>query len=90
MLGPEQVTTRLEQAGVEYCVVGGLASIAYGRPRLTLDADVVAAINPENISDLIEAFQPADFYLPPAFALGNRRGLVRATRVGNPSQTCFL
>jgi len=36
MQGPEEITNRLEGAGITYCVVGGLASIAYGRPRLTL------------------------------------------------------
>lgn len=40
MPGPEEITRRLEKAGIDYCIVGGLASIAYGRPRLTLDADL--------------------------------------------------
>ena len=35
--GPEEITSRLERAGIDYCIVGGLASIAYGRPRLTLE-----------------------------------------------------
>jgi len=47
MLGPEEITRRLEKTGIDYCIVGGLASIAYGRPRLTLDADLVLAIHPE-------------------------------------------
>ncbi|MEX1113869.1 MAG: hypothetical protein WEB53_01375 [Akkermansiaceae bacterium] len=66
MPGPEEITGRLEQAGITYCIVGGLASIAYGRPRLTLDADLVVAINPSQVASLIEAFPAADFYLPPA------------------------
>jgi len=66
MPGPEEITRRLEQAGITYCIVGGLASIAYGRPRLTLDADLVVAINPGEVANLMEAFPPADFYLPPA------------------------
>jgi len=33
------ITNRLESARIPYCIVGGLAAIAYGRPRLTLDAD---------------------------------------------------
>ncbi len=56
MPGPEEITGRLEQAGITYCIVGGLASIAYGRPRLPLDADLVVAINPSQIASLIEAF----------------------------------
>ena len=35
------ITNRLESARISYCIVGGLAAIAYGRPRLTLDADLV-------------------------------------------------
>ncbi|MFZ4775469.1 MAG: hypothetical protein ACOYM3_08915 [Terrimicrobiaceae bacterium] len=35
------ITERLESARIPYCIVGGLAAIAYGRPRLTLDADLV-------------------------------------------------
>jgi hypothetical protein len=66
MPGPEEITSRLEQAGIDYCIVSGLASIAYGRPRLTLDADLVVAMNPRQIASLIEAFPSADFYLPPA------------------------
>ena len=66
MPGPEEITSRLEQTGIDYCIVGGLASIAYGRPRLTLDADLVVAMNPRQVASLIEAFPSADFYLPPA------------------------
>jgi len=66
MPGPEEITGRLEQAGITYCIVGGLASIAYGRPRLTLDADLLVAIDPGEVANLMEAFPSADFYLPPA------------------------
>ena len=66
MPGPEEITRRLEKAGIDYCIVGGLASIAYGRPRLTLDADLVLAIHPDQVTSLIEAFPAADFYLPPS------------------------
>jgi hypothetical protein len=69
MPGPEEITTRLEQARLTYCIVGGLASIAYGRPRLTLDADLVVAVAPEQIAALVEAFPASDFYLPPTEVL---------------------
>lgn len=65
MPGPEEIASRLERAGIDYCIVGGLASIAYGRPRLTLDADLVVSINPSQIQALLEAFPADDFYLPP-------------------------
>jgi hypothetical protein len=69
MPGPEEITRRLEEAGIDYCIVGGLAAIAYGRPRLTLDADLVVALQPLQVRRLLEAFPEEDFYLPPAEVL---------------------
>lgn len=65
MPGPEIITSRLEDAGISYCIVGGLAAIAYGRPRLTLDADLVVALNPTQLDRLFVAFPAEEFYLPP-------------------------
>lgn len=59
------ITNRLESARIPYCIVGGLAAIAYGRPRLTLDADLVLALGPGHIKALVSAFPIEDFYLPP-------------------------
>ena len=69
MQGPEIITNRLEEAGIAYCIVGGLASIAYGRPRLTLDADLVVALEPRQVGRLLDAFPEDVFYLPPAEVL---------------------
>jgi hypothetical protein len=69
MLGPEEITGRLEIAGIDYCIVGGLAAIAYGRPRLTLDADLVLALEISQIGKLQEVFPEDEFYLPPAEVL---------------------
>ena len=65
MPGPEEITQRLETAGITYCIVGGLASIAYGRPRLTLDADLVVALDAARLEQLVTTFPEEDFYLPP-------------------------
>ena len=56
---------KLEEVRIPYCIVGGLAAIAYGRPRLTLDADLVIALAPHHIKPLVRAFPIEDFYLPP-------------------------
>jgi len=69
MPGPEVITSRLESAGIDYCIVGGLASIAYGRPRLTLDADLVLALQPLQVRALLGVFPAEDFYVPPAEVL---------------------
>lgn len=65
----ELITSRLEQAGIVYCLVGGLAAIAYGRPRLTLDADMVISLAPSDLEKLIAAFPENEFYLPPVEVL---------------------
>jgi hypothetical protein len=59
MQGIRDIISRLEQAEIPYCLVGGLAAIAYGRPRLTLDADLVLALLPSRIAGLSELF-PAE------------------------------
>lgn len=59
------ITSRLEAVGISYCLVGGLAAIAYGRPRLTLDADLVVALLPKHVIELPKHFPAEDFYLPP-------------------------
>jgi len=59
------ILQKLDSLGIRYCIVGGLAAIAYGRPRLTLDADIVLALLPGDIKRLQEAFPLTDFYLPP-------------------------
>ncbi len=59
------ITERLESARIPYCIVGGLAAIAYGRPRLTLDADFVLALGAGHLKALVTAFPAEDFYLPP-------------------------
>lgn len=69
MPGPEVITSRLESAGIDYCIVGGLASIAYGRPRLTLDADLVVALQAVQVGKLVEVFPEEQFYLPPVEVL---------------------
>jgi hypothetical protein len=55
----------LNRAGIEYMVTGGLASIVYGQPRLTLDVDLVIRL-PEAGIDRFAALWPSDrFYRPP-------------------------
>jgi hypothetical protein len=59
------ITEKLESAGIRYCIVGGLASIAYGRPRLTLDADLLVALTTTHATKFAEIFPAEEFYTPP-------------------------
>jgi len=53
----------LENGGVEYIVIGGLAAIAHGSSMLTQDVDVVYRRTPENAARLAAALAPLNPYL---------------------------
>lgn len=59
----------IETLGLRYFVTGGVASVIYGDPRFTRDVDIVIALNQDDIVGLRSAFDPADFYVPPAETL---------------------
>ena len=48
----------LAQNDVDYAVVGGLAAILNGYPRLTLDADILVDDAPQNIRRLLDCLAP--------------------------------
>ena len=49
----------LHSARVEYLVIGGVAVISYGVPRLTLDLDLLIRPTPANAEALLRAFEDA-------------------------------
>lgn len=59
------VLDKLETAGIQYMIVGSLAVIVYGEPRLTRDMDLVADIPPNKVNDLAVIFPQPRYYLPP-------------------------
>jgi Nucleotidyltransferase of unknown function (DUF6036) len=44
-------------SGRKYVIIGGIAASILGKPRTTLDADVVVMIPQDNVADLIEKFR---------------------------------
>lgn len=64
----------LEGAGVDYVVIGGLASSLLGRPRRTRDLDVLVAR--DDAHDALEAFAAAGFETEET----NSRWIFKATR----------
>jgi hypothetical protein len=46
---------RLNDHGVEFVVIGGLAAIAHGSARLTYDVDVCASMGQDNVRKIITA-----------------------------------
>jgi hypothetical protein len=57
---PADIIAALEAHGVDYVLVGGLALIAHGAVRATLDADVVPAPNHANLTRLLAAMNELD------------------------------
>ena len=51
----EAVIAALQNTGVRYRVVGGLAVNAYGYLRFTHDVDLVAALHPDSILSAFRA-----------------------------------
>lgn len=49
----------LSSHGVEYLVIGGVAVIAHGVPRLTLDVDILIRPTYDNAVNLLRAFEEA-------------------------------
>jgi hypothetical protein len=58
-------TCRINKLGLRYVVIGAVASIIYGKQRLTHDIDVVVELGPENAEKIAESFTPEGFYCPP-------------------------
>ena len=56
---------KLDQASIPYMVVGSVASIVYGEPRMTKDMDVVINVRPEDASKFETLFPLSDYYCPP-------------------------
>ena len=58
----------LERAGIDYMVVGGMAVIVLGTPRLTVDVDIAVAVDardPKAVKRLIKILGPRVDQMPP-------------------------
>lgn len=63
MTGLEALLAALDDAGVEFVIVGGVAATIHGSSRLTSDLDVLYARAPENLKRLVQALEPLRPYL---------------------------
>lgn len=60
--GPiETVLAALAQAGVRHIVVGGVAVVLHGHPRLTADVDLVVALDRANALATLAALRALDY-----------------------------
>lgn len=68
---------KIESIGLEYMVTGSIASILYGRPRLTQDMDIVIVFPVLKIDSFVGLFDIEEYYCPPDEAIQE------AIRLGN-------
>lgn len=52
----------LEDLQLPYAIVGSVAAMAYGEPRLTRDIDVLVLLPANRVSDMQSWFVPPEFY----------------------------
>jgi predicted nucleotidyltransferase len=55
---PSEILRALDDAGVEFVVVGGLAAIAHGASQSTRDFDAVVPLTVENCRRVLSALEP--------------------------------
>jgi hypothetical protein len=70
---PVRIIEVLESHGVDYLVVGGLAVIAHGYPRITLDADILPSPDASNMRRVAAAL--AELNAAAVGARGERLGV---------------
>ena len=59
-LDPERIVRTLAEHGVDYVLIGALAARLQGFPRVTADADITPARNPQNLERLATALCELD------------------------------
>ncbi len=64
-----EVTKILENYKIDYMIVGSVASIIYGEPRMTHDMDIVIDIHPKDADKIEKAFSIEHYYCPPTEVL---------------------
>jgi hypothetical protein len=61
----QNAIARLEEAQISYIIVGSIASMVYGEPRLTRDMDLVIDVSAADSKKFEILFQQPDYYCPP-------------------------
>jgi len=61
----QTILKKFDDAEIDYMIVGSIASMTYGEPRLTHDMDLVIEVSSTQIQKLAAMFQSEDYYVPP-------------------------
>ena len=65
------VIKKIESENIPYMVVGSIAAMVYGEPRMTHDLDLVVDILPRDAKKIETLFPLEDFYCPPLEVLNS-------------------
>jgi hypothetical protein len=65
------VIQKIESKNIPYMVVGSIASMVYGEPRMTHDLDLVIDILPKDAAKFETLFPLEEFYCPPLEVLSS-------------------
>ncbi|MBK7961961.1 MAG: hypothetical protein IPK04_12635 [Bdellovibrionales bacterium] len=80
------VVKRFDEAGIEYFLVGSLATMYYGRPRFTQGVDLVVRIKAKQVLKFETLFPIEEYYCPPKEVLHDeviRRGSFNLVNQGS-------
>lgn len=72
------IVERLDQAGIEYALCGGLAMAVYARPRATLDIDLL--VQPDALAAAERALEPLGYFVGTA-SMSFHGGKIRLARL---------
>lgn len=61
----KEVIAKLEDSHIPYIIVGSIASMVYGEPRITRDIDLVLDIKSDDTLRFEKLFTQPEFYCPP-------------------------
>lgn len=67
----KEAIQRLEGENISYMIVGSIASIIYGEPRLTRDMDIVIDVQPNHAPLFEKLFTQPEYYCPPIEVLSS-------------------
>lgn len=56
-----KLLTTLNECGVEYLLVGGVAAVHYGRSRSTLDCDIILSLNEDELNSFCDCLKSKGF-----------------------------
>ncbi|REJ87333.1 MAG: hypothetical protein DWQ29_09415 [Planctomycetota bacterium] len=78
----KNVCDTLDDADIEYAIIGGIALSIWGEPRTTFDIDLVVAASPGQIESLCQVFRDSErFVLEPSVCPMPNVTLVRVHQV---------